>query len=446
MKQTGIAREDHRSAWACALNRGACLAAVLLGVVLLPAPVEGLCNHDSLRNGTEQCDGADLGGYRCTDLCFAGGTLACKTDCTFDTANCCRCGNNRREAACNEICDGSDVAGQTCQTVVPPFPEGGPPLTCNSACNGYDTTRCFWCGNGTKEGPEECDGNDFGPAGDDCTGAGEHGGTLGCTTGGTQTSQYPTGCKIDRQFCWVCGNGRIDPGEQCDGGSGCSATCQRTCGDGIVQYTEGCDDGNTTADDGCTDCGSDLVYFGGNDEVDTGGKHYDQCMLRWGVEAPYSGGSQAAVTQQTNGFTVTCRDGIDSCDRDTVSNQCTFLSFYCLSMAALTPGACFKSNIARIDILLPATTVSSADQTTILNAFKDTFVRIGGASPGSISQSATSLVLSSPISLSSMCGAFSVVVPRPGTTTATQVLALRASDNGGPVRQDNDQITYVCQP
>src|SRR5258707_7501772 len=71
-----------------------------------------------------------------------------------------------------------------------------------------------------------------------------------------------------------CGNGVIEPGEQCDdfnatGGDGCSASCQLEagfvcptvgspciqlvyCGDGIVEPPEQCDDGNSIPGDGCS--------------------------------------------------------------------------------------------------------------------------------------------------------------------------------------------------
>jgi cysteine-rich repeat protein len=71
----------------------------------------------------------------------------------------------------------------------------------------------------------------------------------------------------------TCGNGRIDPGEQCDDGNtasddGCSRTCQIVdwppvcpqppcflvvCGDGVLGSSEVCDDGNVTSGDGCAD-------------------------------------------------------------------------------------------------------------------------------------------------------------------------------------------------
>ncbi len=59
----------------------------------------------------------------------------------------------------------------------------------------------------------------------------------------------------------VCGDGRVDSGEQCDdgntaGGDGCNATCATepaaVCGDDTVTAPEQCDDGNTTSGDGCS--------------------------------------------------------------------------------------------------------------------------------------------------------------------------------------------------
>ena len=75
----------------------------------------------------------------------------------------------------------------------------------------------------------------------------------------------------------TCGNGQVDPGEDCDDGNtiygdGCSALCQvesywipgcpdggclHVCGDATVNPGEVCDDGNTTSGDGCSaDCKS----------------------------------------------------------------------------------------------------------------------------------------------------------------------------------------------
>jgi cysteine-rich repeat protein len=462
------------------------LFAALLLFAAAPLEVGAACVVNGQRDGGEQCDPqgvGDLGDYRCTDLCFDGGTLRCLANCTFDTSQCCVCGNGRLEKSpaypCNETCDGTQLDGKTCQTITPPYLEGGT-LGCKSTCDEFDTSGCWWCGDGDKEGPEECDGSDFGGPGlDQCTGPWpEHGGPLACSPGGTASNpatQYPNGCRIGRQFCWTCGNGRIDPGTyvrngqtlqeicddggtcdagsaagadctadaQCPGGrclpvsgDGCSDTCQRECGDGIVHYGESCDDGNQTNNDGCTSCGVDLYHFGGSGEA------WDQCTMRWGVRATYAAGAQAAVTTQSGGFTVTCRDNQAPCDFDTVADQCTFLLFPCMNRSALQIGACFPNNIDLLEVV-SGTTLEVPGQTAVLEAFEDIFRRIGGAT--TIVETATARDPNPAISTPSMCGRFTVTVPRPGTTTATRVLRLRATESG-PTRTDTDQITFVCQP
>ena len=94
------------------------------------------------------------------------------------------------------------------------------------------------CGDGNKEGTEECDdGNQ--EDGDGCT----------------------SSCQITA----VCGNEVIEAGEVCDDGNvvdgdECSADCQvatpdQVCGNGEVEDPEVCDDGNLVDGDGCeADC------------------------------------------------------------------------------------------------------------------------------------------------------------------------------------------------
>jgi cysteine-rich repeat protein len=68
----------------------------------------------------------------------------------------------------------------------------------------------------------------------------------------------------------LCGNGHVDPGEQCDDGNnengdGCSSSCQRECGNGQLDPGEQCDDGNKINGDGCDNnckvsgCGNGVV-------------------------------------------------------------------------------------------------------------------------------------------------------------------------------------------
>jgi cysteine-rich repeat protein len=80
---------------------------------------------------------------------------------------------------------------------------------------------------------------------------------------------------LDEQERRPCGNGTLDPGEECDDGNrldgdACTSTCLRArCGDGILwRGVEACDDGNELDGDGCPGhcgpptCGDGLVQAG----------------------------------------------------------------------------------------------------------------------------------------------------------------------------------------
>src|SRR5260370_40229277 len=49
---------------------------------------------------TEQCDGQNVGGQTCVSLGFAGGSLACLANCSFDTRGCQSCVTGPRPLAC----------------------------------------------------------------------------------------------------------------------------------------------------------------------------------------------------------------------------------------------------------------------------------------------------------------------------------------------------------
>jgi len=110
-------------------------------VINCPVDCSPVCSN-SIREGTEVCDGTDLNGQNCVSQGFSGGgTLACNAGCTaFDTTNCALtsiCSNNNQEGS--EVCDGTDLNSQTC--VTQGFLGGGT-LACNATCNAFVTTGC----------------------------------------------------------------------------------------------------------------------------------------------------------------------------------------------------------------------------------------------------------------------------------------------------------------
>jgi len=219
-----------------------------------------LCGNGVL-DTMEQCEGPDLGSSTCFDLGYDEGVLGCTAQCVYDTSGCTlsSCGNGVLDSI-EECDDGNTNAGDGCSTNCS-VEEGW-------TCNGTPSTCQQLCGNGLIDPGESCDGNNL--DGHNCPSVNPvyEGGTLGCLVT----------CQFDTSLCETptCGNGAIDPGEQCDGvllgGQTCetvgayiggtlycSPTCAYdvstcvplVCGDGIVSTGEFCDDGNTTTGDGC---------------------------------------------------------------------------------------------------------------------------------------------------------------------------------------------------
>jgi len=94
------------------------------------------------------------------------------------------------------------------------------------------------CGNGIKEGAEECD------------------------RGQQNSDSQPNGCRADCTL-YRCGDWVKDSNEECDDGpensdkipNACRRDCRRAfCGDGVLDSGEECEDMNTNAHDGCHQC------------------------------------------------------------------------------------------------------------------------------------------------------------------------------------------------
>ncbi len=231
------------------------------------------CGDGNLDDG-EQCDGATLRQTDCKTYdssTFLSGSLDCLESCAYDTSGCQRepegiCGNGRIEPG--EECDGAAVSEADCEAVDPSL-EG--PLVCSSDCT-YDLSRCAGCGNAVLDDDENCEPGilgaftcatlDFGP------------GTLRCNVR----------CDFDTSGCGpaltVCGDGNREGSEQCDGGDldgescsslgfgsgpglGCSTGCRfqtggcplaAECGNDLIEAAEVCDGSDLDGQD-CNDFG-----------------------------------------------------------------------------------------------------------------------------------------------------------------------------------------------
>ncbi|SVD82925.1 uncharacterized protein METZ01_LOCUS435779, partial [marine metagenome] len=119
---------------------------------------------DGQVSGKEVCDGIEVAGETCVSQGFGEGTLGCSADCMSYDATACRaapvCGNNVREA--DEACDGYDLADQSC--ALQGYAGGN--LGCNADCTGFNFAACTeeagYCGNGNIDATEICDGNSLG--------------------------------------------------------------------------------------------------------------------------------------------------------------------------------------------------------------------------------------------------------------------------------------------
>jgi cysteine-rich repeat protein len=240
----------------------------------LPSCVAASCGDTFIRDGVETCDSNNIGDQTCAAQGFDDGVLLCAADCQgYDTSNCYACGNGVVEAG--ENCDGTVFEdGATCQSFAPAGTTvSSGELECTRQCTVIDSSACTYCGDGMRQGPEACDGMQFGPNtcatfapadttvsggalvcnanctidADDCTYCGDDvredpevcdGDQLDGQTCMTQTffagtlACNPNCMGFDFSGCTNCGNGMIDSGEECDGAAFGSATCESEVGTG----------------------------------------------------------------------------------------------------------------------------------------------------------------------------------------------------------------------
>lgn len=157
----------------------------------------GVCGDGNV-DLDETCDGESLVGSTCMTEGYGAGTLVCGPDCKLFTDGCYTCGDGIVHMA--EACDGTNFNGKSCQSLG----YGGGSLVCAPNCKSIDTAGCTplaSCGNGVKEGAEQCDGAQLG--GQTCISLGYDMGALGCTPSCTiDTSGCETlACAGQGEFC-----------------------------------------------------------------------------------------------------------------------------------------------------------------------------------------------------------------------------------------------------
>ncbi|MBI4703618.1 MAG: DUF4215 domain-containing protein [Deltaproteobacteria bacterium] len=193
------------------------------------------------------------------------------------------------------------------------------------------------CGNGKLDPGEQCDDGNA-ASGDGCS----------------------ESCRAEVKP-GVCGNGKLEPGEQCDdgnteGGDGCSASCQAepgACGNGKTEPPEECDDGNTEDGDGCSAgcqiepgvCGNGKLEA--PEQCDDGNtENGDGCSASCQLEPHECGNGKAEPTEE-------CDDGNDE-PWDGCESDCTLSpdAVDCAILAPLPEGVCKVTPAAGQDLVL----------------------------------------------------------------------------------------------
>lgn len=205
---------------------------------------------------------------------------------TLSSDAACACGDG--ELQLYEWCDGDLFARNgdglslnECANVPWLGPDYRGVVTCAADCTIDDRAcRAPACGDGNLDPGEACDGGLFAPGADGLVRA-----TCEEIFGSPQRGGVSCreDCLVNTSQCQpvACGDGRVDDGEECDGGGvsqDCDSDCTfAECGDGVVNKTAGeaCDDGSRNDDYLAGACRSDCQPAGCGDAILDPGEECD---------------------------------------------------------------------------------------------------------------------------------------------------------------------------
>lgn len=178
---------------------------LVFSLVVTGGSASGICGNGE-NEFDELCDGADLGGITCQDLgCTGGGTLACSVDCTFDLSGCFDC----------PVCDdGACNFGETCLSCSADCISESSATCGNGLCETVDGEDCVSC-------PQDCAGVQTGkPDSRYCCGDGD--GTNPVTCFDSRCNSGGFICSDEPSLAYCCGDGVCEGPEDI---SSCEIDC-----------------------------------------------------------------------------------------------------------------------------------------------------------------------------------------------------------------------------